>query len=88
MAFEKINEKLGKKHQIKQEIIETQFIRATRHDGQTGLRGALSRGEFTNVLLRVCAAICRDKGKEVQVSDNLSPFLDKVLLDMFNTSPV
>ena len=71
-----VNQKgFPKNEQLPRAFIENCYIRATRGDGVKGLNGKLCRGEYLDVVLRLCFSIHPN-----DVSEKLPEFLNKYVL--------
>lgn len=66
-------ETFAESEQIQRAWLENAFIRATRGDGESGLRGQLCRGEFFDCIVRIVAAIYPKQ----KISDKIEPFVKK-----------
>ena len=64
--------------------MELAFIRATRGDDACGVQGTLCRGEFLEILLRMCFI----RHPKCMVSDYLEDFLDIYVKQQYDSSPI
>ena len=68
--------------------METAYIRATRQDAGTGLKGTINRGELMEIMMRFTWAVHENNPLVKMISDNLQAIINTYLLPIDKRSRI